>query len=113
MAKTTILWEWVDAFDKFGFGDGDGANFTDDVAAFINSKGYECDCETWGIHNYMIKDITAHDPETDECGASIMTYPEGHPKFGEEVKYGYDNPREWLPKWLVEKLDKEFGEDNE
>jgi hypothetical protein len=113
MAKTTILWEWVDAFDKFGFGDGDGANFTDDVAAFINSKGYECDCETWGIHNYMIKDITAHDPETDECGASIMTYPEGHPKFGEEVDYGYDNPREWLPKWLVEKLDKEFGEDNE
>ena len=49
-----IDWVWEEAFDKFGFGDGDGWNGTGLVAEFIEDKGYEVECDHWGIHNYMI-----------------------------------------------------------
>ena len=32
-----IYWEWEDAFDKFGFEDGDGLVMTHKVAEFIDS----------------------------------------------------------------------------
>ena len=35
--KTLVEWCWSEAFDKFGFNDGDGLNFTDEVACFIES----------------------------------------------------------------------------
>ena len=89
--KTVI--EWEEAFDKFGLGDGDGANFTGEVASFIGLQGYECECDTWGMHNYIIRDIL-------KDGKSILP---------EEVSVGYDSPREWLPKDLVRKLDKAFA----
>jgi hypothetical protein len=104
--KTTITWAWDEAFSKFGFGDGDEANFTSEVAAFINSKGYECNCDTWGIHNYMIMEIFK---EKKGVRTNIMQFPKGHPKFGQEPNVGYDDPREYLPKALVKALDKEFG----
>mgnify|MGYP003631041730 CR=1 FL=1 len=39
--KTLVEWCWSEAFDKFGFNDGDGLNFTDEVAIFIESLRYE------------------------------------------------------------------------
>ena len=48
MPREVIEWEWEEAFDKFGFGDGDGWNGTDSVAEFIQGKGYEVECDHWG-----------------------------------------------------------------
>ena len=92
MPTEEIDWGWEEAFSKFGFEDGDGWNGTDLVAAFLEEQGYETDCDTWGIHNYMIMDVK-------RAGASII--PDG-------VVVGYDDPRTWIPKTLQEKLDEEF-----
>ncbi len=55
MPERIIWWEITDAFAKFGFGDGDGPNFTDTVAAAIEAVGpYHCETQTWGLHNYAI-----------------------------------------------------------
>lgn len=94
MPKHETIWYWDEAFNKFGFGDGDGLNFTDDVAMFIHRLGYECVCETWGMHNYMIMDIK-------KDGISIIP---------EDVNVGYDDPKCWMHKDLYEALEKEFGE---
>lgn len=55
MPERIIWWEITDAFAKFGFGDGDGPNFTDEVVAAIEAVGpYRCHAQTWGMHNYAI-----------------------------------------------------------
>ncbi len=55
MPERIIWWEITDAFAKFGFGDGDGPNFTDEVAAAIEAVGpYRCETQTWGLHNHAI-----------------------------------------------------------
>ena len=55
MPEHTICWEITDTFAKFGFGDGDGPNFTDHVVAAIDAAGpYRCHTQTWGLHNYAI-----------------------------------------------------------
>jgi len=96
--KTIIEWGWEEAFYKFGFGDGDGPNFTEEVANFLMGEGYDVDCRTWGMHNYMIMDIKRD-------GVSIMPDEAEHSTF----QVGYSDPREWLPKDLIKKLDKEFA----
>ena len=58
MPTRIIHWEITDAFAKFGFADGDGHNFTDDVAAAIEAAGpYRCPRQIWGLHNYVIEAI--------------------------------------------------------
>lgn len=58
MPRRIICWQITDAFAKFGFGDGDGPNFTDEVAAAIEAAGpYRCLTQTWGLHNYAIEVI--------------------------------------------------------
>ena len=58
MPTGIIHWEITDAFLKFGFDDGDGPNFTDEVAAAIEAAGpYRCLTQTWGLHNYQIEAI--------------------------------------------------------
>ncbi len=43
MPEHTICWVITDAFARFGFGDGDGPNFTDRVVAAIEAAGpYRC-----------------------------------------------------------------------
>lgn len=93
MPKKVIYWEWEEAFDKFGFDDGDGPNFTDEVASFLRGLGYEVECDHWGIHNYMIFKVEGSD------GTDLL----------EGVEVGYDNPRQYLPAYLVEQLDHQFG----
>ena len=50
MPKYIVLWEWEEAFDKFGFDDGDGMVFTGLVAKYIESLGYETHYDG-GFHN--------------------------------------------------------------
>ena len=58
MPRRIICWEIADAFSKFGFEDGDGPNFTDEVAAAIEAAGpYRCRTQIWGLHNYAIEAI--------------------------------------------------------
>jgi len=90
--KTTVYWEWEEAFCKFGFGDGDGPNFTNVIADHINKLGYEAEPFHWGIHNYMIQRIL--DPNGDD----LM----------EGINVGYDCPRTYLPIKLIQALDQEF-----
>ena len=60
MPTRIINWDITDAFAKFGFGDGDGLNFTDDVAHAIEAAGpYRCPRQIWGLHNYVIEAIEA------------------------------------------------------
>ena len=90
--ETTIYWQWEEAFDKFGFGDGDGANFTHEVEDFLQGLGWDAVPDCWGIHNYMIMELTGPNGEKPMADCNV----------------GYDCPRTYLPKELIEKLDEEF-----
>ena len=95
MPTHTINWEWEESFSKFGFGDGDDMVFTEVVADYIESLGYETQY-SGGIHNSYFDSIK------DKSGKEII---------GEEVQIGYDDPRDYLPKSLIEKLDGYFNPD--
>ena len=115
MPYTKIHWTWEEAFDKFGFGDGDGLNMTHEVAWAIQHacdqrkkeypKGVDVHTDTWGIHNYMIMDIT------DKATGKSIYKP--HPDEGGEWQIGYDDPQCYLPDWIVAMLDKEFADEPE
>ena len=58
MPRSIIDWEITEAFLKFGFGDGDGPNFTHMVVAAIEASGpFRCRTQTWGLHNYVVEAI--------------------------------------------------------
>lgn len=42
-------WQWEEAFDKFGFNDGDGQVETWQVADVLSKAGYECDVQGSGV----------------------------------------------------------------
>lgn len=87
-----IQWHWEEAFCKFGFMDGDGDVETDNVADTLREAGYDVITQEWGMHNTIITHIRKFELE----------------QIPDEVKLGYDNPRAYLPKEIVELLDKEF-----
>ena len=91
---------WRDAFDKFGYGDGDGTIYTPEVAEFLESMGYYVEYDSWGMHNDVI--TTLVDPK-----GKVLIH--GSEADGDKFTLGYDNPREYLPKALIAKLDEEFG----
>ena len=99
MPKKVIEWFWEEAFDKFGFGDGDGLVMTGEVMDSINRAGYTVWADSPGVHNYYIIEIA------DTDGTVIWS------DSIEGVDLGYTNPREVLPKSLVEHLDKELPSD--
>ena len=85
-----IHWVWGEAFNKFGFGDGNGWNGTSLVEEFLLSIGCkEVKCDSWGAHNYMIFGILDKDDTKYEFN-------------------GYNDPRDVLPKHIIEKLDNNF-----
>ena len=86
----TLSWSWEDAFDKFGFEDGDGEVMTDTVAAALCAHGYLVTTQVWGLHNTVI--------------TSIVT-PAGREQMPADVSIGYDNPRSYLPRHIVKLLD--------
>jgi hypothetical protein len=88
----TIQWNWEEAFCKFGFLDGDGQIETQNIADALTEAGYEVIIQEWGMHNTIITHIKKFELE----------------QIPDDVKLGYDNPREYLPAEIVELLDKLF-----
>ncbi len=55
--NATLDWSWTEAFDKFGFNDGDGQVMTEHVADILRFAGYTVLVEPWGFHNVTIASI--------------------------------------------------------
>ena len=91
------IWSWEEAFDKFGFGDGDGMVMTDAVIRTIKTAGYDASAEAWGFHNVVITSI-----KRDDCDVIPPT-----------AVIGYDSPRNYLPVSLIDFLDQHLGDDVE
>lgn len=91
-------WNWEEAFDKFGFMDGDGNVNTVEVEQVLKDAGYEISSTQWGLHNLIITSIRMH-------GKELM------PEDSDEYCIGYDDPRDYLPYEIIELLDKELGND--
>lgn len=96
---TEIQWSWEDAFQKFGFGDGNGLVMTEHVAEALRADGYTVLVEPWGLHNVTISSIkTAKGKEQIPFS---------------KIKYGYADPRAYLPKRIIAVLDAAFPEHGE
>ena len=65
MPYTRIHWHWEEAFQKFGFGDGDGWNGTHLVGEALTDLGYSYEAETAGMYNYMIVSLSKDGQEVD------------------------------------------------
>ena len=84
-------WIWEEAFEKFGFNDGDGPIETLQVSDCLTDAGYQVKDIQWGIHNKVICSIV------DQYGKELMA--------DETVTYGYDCPRSYLPSAIIKLLD--------
>ena len=125
MPRLIMEWKWEEAFDKFGFGDGDFWNATSLVSQVVDKMGYWTECDSWGIHNYMIMDIKK-DKDSDE---SILFNPDANgqlddwkPEVLQRIKdrgyevgeaLGYMPPRAYLPDDILAKLDEVFDDEFE
>lgn len=87
-------WHWEDAFDKFGFDDGDGQVMTDAVANVLRTADYEVDAQPWGLHNIVITSI---------CRSGVEQIPAS-------AEVGYDDPRTYLPAEIVALLDTKLAD---
>lgn len=85
-----ITWSWEEAFDKFGFEDGDGPVMTYVVEAVLTDAGYTVIAEAWGMHNVVIQSIK------DASGVELIS---------SDIELGYDDPRDYLPEILITLLD--------
>jgi hypothetical protein len=92
MPYNVYQWIWEEAFYKFGFDDGDGLVMTYDVEEFITSLGYEVGLGS-GTHNPIIISILVG-------GKQLLDDP--------TFNIGETDPREYLPKDLVDHLDAKF-----
>jgi hypothetical protein len=92
-----LHWRWEEAFDKFGFGDGDGQIMTDVVEDVLHAAGYVATSRPWGLHNITICSIKRD-------GVDLIP---GH------VNVGYADPREYLPRKIVRLLDRKLPADGE
>ena len=90
-----LRWRWEEAFDKFGFGDGDGQVMTDDVALVLQAAGYVVSVSPWGLKNITIYSIKR----------------DGTELIPEHANVGYGDPRQYLPKHLVRLLDRKLPAD--
>ncbi|MEQ1615988.1 MAG: hypothetical protein ABL904_24785 [Hyphomicrobiaceae bacterium] len=91
-------WSWTEAFDKFGFCDGDGIVMTEHVAEALRKAGYFVTAHPWGMHNVTIR--------------SILTK-KGKELIPGSIDYGYDDARAYLPKRIVKLLDAAFPDGDE
>jgi hypothetical protein len=85
-------WSWEEAFDKFGFDDGDGLVMTDHVADALTANGYAVTAQKWGLHNVVITSIMRD-------GAELIP---------ENADVGYADPRDYLPETIIALLDAVF-----
>ena len=92
-----VYWTWEEAFDKFGFNDGDGQVMTERVVDVLDQAGYEATCFRWGAHNEVIHSITK----------------DGTELIPQTAKVGYDDPRHYLPASIVRLLDRMLPDERE
>lgn len=90
-------WQWEDAFNKFGFNDGDGQVETETVAMVLSRAGYKVDWQRWGLHNTIITSI-------QQNGLELIP---------ERANVGYDDPRAYLPAPVVAVLDQRLPAEGE
>lgn len=90
-------WLWEEAFNKFGFNDGDSQIETYQVEAVLKQAGYEVDVQKWGFHNTVISSIRRD-------GKELI----GYDMPG--VTVGYDEPHDYLPEDVIDLLDRELPE---
>ena len=88
-------WYWTDAFDKFGFEDGDGIVMTKHVAETLTKAGYTVATQTWSIHNVIITSIKR----------------DGIELIPENANLGYDGPLDYLPKDIIALLNDAYPDD--
>lgn len=93
----TYHWSWEEAFDKFGFGDGDGMVMTDTVADVLRDAGYTVTAEPWGFHNVVILSVKR----------------DGQDLIPPTAVVGYDSPRNYLPTAIIDLLDEKLADDTE
>ena len=82
-------WTWEEAFNKFGFHDGDGLVFTDEVCLVLSDAGFDPVSQTLGLHNTVIISIK-------ENGKELIP---------DDANVGYDDPRRYLPETIIDLLD--------
>tara|TARA_R110002072_G_scaffold148598_1_gene296090 strand:- start:2819 stop:3379 length:561 start_codon:yes stop_codon:yes gene_type:complete len=87
---------WEDAFDKYGYDDGDGLVGTYEVERVLIDAGYEVECVQWGLHNVVIEVIR-------KGGIDAI------PTDDDEVCIGYSDPRDYLPQDIIALLDLHFS----
>ncbi len=87
-----LAWNWSEAFDKFGFNDGDGQIETNQVCDVLTEAGYQVETVEWGLHNTIIRSIR-------KDGCELL------PTAGSPYVLGYDNPRDYLPADIIALLD--------
>ncbi len=90
MPRIIYDWRWEEAFDRFGFDDGDGYCLTQAVANVLENAGCRCRTARFGAHNTIIHRITLPD------GSALDT------------PHAKSSARLWLPARLVAMLDNAF-----
>lgn len=93
--ESSFHWSWEEAFLKFGFADGANGYLTEKVADVLRKAGYTVKIEPWGLHNVVIDSI---------CKGGIEIIPV------QRIRFGYDEPRDYLPTKLIRLLDRELPE---
>ncbi len=96
--NATLDWSWTEAFDKFGFNDGDGQVMTEHVADILRFAGYTVLVEPWGFHNVTIASIKL---------GGVEQIPFDH------ITFGYDDSRSYLPDDIVALLDRALPDQGE
>ena len=91
-------WIWDDAFMKFGFRDGANGFLTEHVAEVLRKAGYTVTVEPWGIHNVVIDSIR-------KGGIELIPV--------QRIRFGYVEPRNYLPRKLIRLLDRELSANRE
>lgn len=91
-------WNWDEAFLKFGFGDGAAGYLTKHVAHALRHAGYTVNVSPWGMHNEVIDSIQKN-------GIELIPL--------ERIRFGYEEPRDYLPKKLIRLLDRELPDGKE
>ena len=89
-------WIWEEAFDKFGFNDGDGQVETWQVEGVLTDAGYEVTVQEWGMHNTVIVSIK-------KDGVELIPYED------QGLSFGHDDPRSYLPAEIITLLDQKLG----
>ena len=87
-------WDWEEAFDKFGFGDGDGLVETNTVAKALRAAGFTVTVSRYGCHNRVVTSIKQ----------------DGRQLIPDTANVGYDDPRGYLPDSVIALLDTSFGD---